>query len=62
MRLQLGDDELIFFDAYKAAVTPTEERNAKEAPSRSRQWMVIALVALVALVAIAALLIWGGGQ
>lgn len=64
MRLQFGDDELIFFDEYKAGVPARGETAAKAAPpgSRRRMMMMMVLVAVVAAIAVAVLLLWQGGQ
>jgi hypothetical protein len=61
MRLQLGDDELIFFDEYKAGVKPRGEATRAAAHSISGRWRMMAVVAVAAAIAVAAWLLWRGG-
>jgi hypothetical protein len=65
MRLQFGDDEIVFFDAYKAAAEPRQGQKAKAAQAKvsgdersSRTVILIAVAAAVAAIAVAAWLLW----
>lgn len=59
MRLQIGGDELIFFDETKLALSvPAQPAEAPANRSRRWLWISIAAAALIALAAVAAWL-WG---
>lgn len=63
MRLQFGDDELMFFDEYKAGVQTAhkEDQTREPAPNRRRIWLLALLAAVVAVV-FTAVVTWLRGQ
>jgi len=67
MRLQLGDDEIVFFDAYKAAAEPRAGQKPKVGQAKAHgekqgsrlPVVVIAVAVLVAELAVVAWFLWG---